>query len=135
MHVAITHVYICSKTGCTARKMAFFITSQDRQTKVIARQPPQLSIKMYDFRDHCSTAKCSAVCNYPSNNVTVKHYLGTIILLQLKTNQSSIYQHGEYGLPTPNLVFERETYMAYNLLKCRISVIILIGNVFYCFCL
>ena len=27
---------MATKTGCTARKMAFFITSQDRQTQVLA---------------------------------------------------------------------------------------------------
>ena len=36
MHIIIAHVYICPKTECTARKMAFFITSQDRQTQVPA---------------------------------------------------------------------------------------------------
>ena len=46
-------------------------------------------------------AKCSAasVCYYASNNITVKHYLATVRLLQPKTKQSYICQHGEYGLP------------------------------------
>ena len=67
---------------------------------------------MHDFRDQCYW-QCSvaSVCNYPSNNITVKHYFGTVRLLQPKTNQSSIY--GLLVRPTAtNLVFERETYMA-----------------------
>ena len=36
MHIIITHVYICPKTGYTARKMTFFITCQDRQTQLVA---------------------------------------------------------------------------------------------------
>ena len=61
-------------------------------------------------------AKCAAasVCNYPSNNITVKHYLGTVRLLQPKTKQSYICQHGEHRLPAPNLFFERDTCMAYS---------------------
>ena len=33
MHIVITHVYPCSKTGYTVRKMALSITCQDRQTQ------------------------------------------------------------------------------------------------------
>ncbi|KAK2177281.1 hypothetical protein NP493_608g01010 [Ridgeia piscesae] len=36
MHIIITHVYIWPKFGCTARKLALFIISQDRQTQVLA---------------------------------------------------------------------------------------------------
>ena len=36
MHIIITHAYICPKTGCTARKLTYFITNQDRQTQVLA---------------------------------------------------------------------------------------------------
>ncbi|KAK2177896.1 hypothetical protein NP493_573g01000 [Ridgeia piscesae] len=36
MHIIITHVHVCSETGCTARKMALFIISQDRQRQVLA---------------------------------------------------------------------------------------------------
>ena len=34
MHIIITHVYICPNPGCTAWKMAIFITCQDCQTQV-----------------------------------------------------------------------------------------------------
>ena len=41
---------IClAQTGCTARKLALFIISQDRQTQVLAA----IAIAIYDFRDHC----------------------------------------------------------------------------------
>ena len=58
MHVIITHVYICPKTRCTARKMVFFITSQDPQTQVLAgdaigNHHNNGLFKMHDFRDHC----------------------------------------------------------------------------------
>ena len=33
MNIIIAHIHICFKIGCTARKMAFFITYQDRQTQ------------------------------------------------------------------------------------------------------
>jgi len=36
MHVIITHVCIWPETGCTTRKMAFFITNQSRQTQGLA---------------------------------------------------------------------------------------------------
>ena len=47
------------QTGCTARKMGLFVTSQDRQTQVFAAaitiimQDFCVPIKMHDFRDHC----------------------------------------------------------------------------------
>ena len=31
-----THIYRLAQTGCTARKLALFIISQDRQTQVLA---------------------------------------------------------------------------------------------------
>ena len=75
---------------------------------------------MHDFRDHCYRQfSAASVCNYPSNNITVKHYLGTVRLLQPKAKQNSICQHGEYRLPAPNLFFERETYMVYRACKSR----------------
>ena len=91
--------------------MSFFITSQDRQTQVLAVDAMTTTIiliKMHDFRDHCYR-QCSAasVCNYPSNNITVKYYLGAARLLQPKTKQSYIYQHGEYGLSAPNCPLPR----------------------------
>ena len=46
------------QTGCTARKMALFIISQDRQTQVLAANAMTTTIiiiyiKIHDFRDHC----------------------------------------------------------------------------------
>ena len=34
MNIIIAHINICLKTGCTARKPAFFISYQDHQTQV-----------------------------------------------------------------------------------------------------
>ena len=45
-----------AQTGCTARKLALFIISQDRQTQVLAAiaiATTIKSIKIHDFRDHC----------------------------------------------------------------------------------
>ena len=47
MKTIITHIYICLKTGCTAQKMAFFITSQDRQTQVLATDAITITIIIY----------------------------------------------------------------------------------------
>ena len=41
MHISITHVYICPKTGSSARKMAIFIICQNRQTEVAADAVPR----------------------------------------------------------------------------------------------
>jgi len=35
MHINITHVSFAPKTGCTTRKVALFITGQDRQTQIL----------------------------------------------------------------------------------------------------
>ena len=45
-----------AQTGCTARKLALFIISQDRQTQVLAAIAMATAIimdKIHDFRDHC----------------------------------------------------------------------------------
>ena len=44
------------QTGCTARNVALFIISQDRQTQVLvanAMATPIIIIKIQDLRDHC----------------------------------------------------------------------------------
>ena len=74
-------------------------------------QPPYLSIRMHDFRDHCYRQSVPLLLFVIILRtiyiyilyITVKHYLGTVRLLQPKTKQSSILcQHGEYRLLAPN---------------------------------
>ena len=82
------------QTGCTARKLALFIITRDRQTQVLAVNAMAttiIMIKMHDFRDHCHQ-QCSiaSACNNPSDNITEVRYLGTVRLLQPKTKQSFI---------------------------------------------
>ena len=83
MHVIITHIYICPKTGCTARKMAFFITSQDRQTQLALAGDAMATTIILDsnavYPRSLSPAKwvAASVSYYPSNSLTVKRYLGT----------------------------------------------------------
>ena len=52
----------------------------------------------------------------------MKHYLGTVRLLQPKTKQSSICQHGEYGLPAPKCpqprFRARDLHALFNKARC-----------------
>ena len=53
---AHNHNTCLSQTGCTARKMALFIISQDRQTQVFAANAMGTIIIIYqihDFHNHC----------------------------------------------------------------------------------
>ena len=63
---------------------------------------------MHDLYDHCYWQSVPVVL------LVIILTSGTLRLLQTKTKQSFIYQHGEYGLPTPHLVFECKTHMACN---------------------
>ena len=47
MDIIIAPIHICLKTGCTARKMASFITYQDLQTQVLAADAIKITIIIY----------------------------------------------------------------------------------------
>ena len=99
-----------AQTGCTARKLALFIISQDRQTQVLAAIAMATTI-IIDL----SPAPAFA-CNNPSDNITEIRYFGTVRLLRPKQNKV-LYVNMEYTdllSPTaPSLVFARETCTPY----------------------
>ena len=47
MNIIIAPIHICLKTGCTARKMASFITYQDLQAQVLAGDAIKITIIIY----------------------------------------------------------------------------------------
>ena len=100
-----TCIHLPSKqTGCSAQKMAFSITYQDRQTQILA--------------------------THPSGKYNYKHNLGTVQLLQPKTKQSPIVQLGENGFPAPkcpNLIFESKQNQ-YNI-RYTITIVVFINKI------
>ena len=103
-----------AQTGCTARKLALFIISQDRQTQVLAAIAMATTIIIDQnswFPWSLSPAKFStaSACNNPSDNITEICYFWTVRLLQPKQNKV-LYVNMEYMDLLPPASFSRAKF-------------------------
>ena len=108
-------------TGCTVRKMALFIISQDRHTQVLAAVAMATTIIIDSnswFPWSLSPAKCSTAfaCNNLSDCITEIVRLEQFDYYNQKQNEVLYVNMENMDLlpPTaPSLVFARETYTPY----------------------
>ena len=119
------------QTGCTARKMALFI-SKDRQTEVFAANAMATTI-IIDYNSwfpwSLSPAKCSiaSTCNNPSDHITEIRYLEQFDYYNQKQNKV-LYVNMENVdfllLTAPSLVFAGETNTPYDYKRlCLVTII------------